>query len=123
MALANERQLEAVRKSRFKSLIDTPASLGTVAAGNQSPNSVALPASGVIGISFSAPVAAGQLTAETSTGRSLGTPALAANTIHRMGYFEPGVTFKATSAIAGTVTLHYLDEWRRSNAIATGVFS
>lgn len=118
-----ERRREAARKSRFSSLIASPFDMGTVGATNPSPNALVLPSAGVIGISFSTGVTAGQVTIETGSGRSLGTPDLAADVIHRLGFFEPGVALTVTGAIAGTATLHYLDDWRRSAAIATGVFT
>ena len=97
--------------------------LGTVGAGGDLPESYTLAAAGDFAISFDAPVAAGEVTVATEVGRTLGTPALAADQIHRLGYFERARTLTVTSAIAGTATLYVLDNWRRPIVVATGVFT
>lgn len=108
----------------YKTLIATPESLtGGVAPATSS--ALTLPAGGFLGISYSVGVAAGELLANTAGGRILGTPALDADIIHRIGWFEKDVDIdlEINAAIAGTATLHHLDEWRLPDAIATAVFT
>lgn len=124
ISLANqERRREAARKGRFASIISTPEDLGTVAAGNPASSSLTLPAGAYIGISIDSGCTAGQLEVATSTGRTLATPALAADEIHRLGFLERDVAITPESAVAGTVSIYYFDEWRVPYEIATGVFS
>lgn len=106
-----DRRVERSRKDRFTALISTPASLP-----------LSLPEAGVLGVSCSAPVSQGQLIVTSSTGRTMGTPNLAANEIWRIGFFEKGVEMDITAAPAGTVRLHYLDDRREPFIIATGTF-
>jgi hypothetical protein len=117
-----ERNRDLNRGRRFASLVSSPFDLGTVAGGNPSPNPFSMPVAANIGISFSGTVTAGDISISASS-RTLGTPDLAADEIHRLGFFEAGVSIIPTGANAGTVTLHYFDQWFRPSAIATGVFS
>lgn len=109
--IQRDRRVERNRKNRFAGLIGTPASLP-----------LAIPEAGVIGVSSSVAVAQGQLIITTSTGRTLGTPDLAANEVWRIGFFERGVQINITAAPAGTARLHYLDDRRDAFVIATGTF-
>jgi hypothetical protein len=117
------RRKEASRKGRFLSLTETPFDMGTVAINNPSPNELVLPESGDIGVSFSVPVSLGQLIVSSNSGRTLGTPNLVADQVWRIGFFERAITMVAQSAVAGTVTIHFLDGHRKPFSIATGVFT
>lgn len=108
--IQHNRRVERNRKGSFTALIETPASLPLM-----------LPEAGVLGVSSSVGVSQGQLIMSTSTGRSIGTPDLAANEIWRIGFYERGVEIDISSAPSGTVTLHYLDDRRDAFAIATGI--
>lgn len=121
--IQNRKRKEATTKSRFKSLISSVFALGTVARNNYSTNALALPASGNIGISCSVAISQGELLAQTSTGKIVGTPDLAADQVHHIGYFEKGVTIKIKSAKAGTGRISFLDERREANTIASGTFT
>jgi hypothetical protein len=105
------RRVERARKDRFGAIIGTPASLP-----------LTLPEAGVIGVSSSAAVSQGQLIVTTSTGRTLGTPALAANQVWRIGFFERGVVMNITAGPNGTARFHYLDDRRDDSVIASRTF-
>lgn len=109
--IQRDRRVERGRKDRFGALIQTPASLP-----------LPLPEAGVIGVSSSVAVSQGQLIVTTSTGRTLGTPDLAANEVWRIGFLERGVEVDITAAPAGTARLHYLDDRRDAFVIAAGTF-
>lgn len=116
---SRERRRDAAKIQRATLAFD----LGTAAAANPLPEPYTLAASGEFAVSFSAPVTAGQLTVATEVGRTLGTPALAADQIYPLGFFERARTLIPESAIAGDVTLYILDNWRRPIAVATGTFT
>jgi hypothetical protein len=119
-----DRRRAAQRKVGFKSLITSPQVLtGGIAPAISS--ALALPNGAYLGLSYSVAVTSGQLQANTNGGRTLGTPDLDADEIHRIGWFERGFSMdlEITAAVAGTATLHYLDEWRNSFPIATAVFT
>lgn len=118
-----KRRRGAASKDKFASLIASPFALGTVVSASPLPNPLVLPASGFIGVSSSVVLTSGQLTIALSTGRSLGTTALAVDQIHRLGFAETAVTIIPTCAIAGVITLYYFDEWKNGYAIATGTFT
>jgi hypothetical protein len=109
--IQRDRRVERNRKNKFQSRIETPGSLP-----------LALPEAGVLGVSCSAPVSQGQLILTTNTGRTLGTPNLAANEVWRVGFIEKGVSVNITAAPNGTARLHYLDDRREASVIATKVF-
>lgn len=121
--IQRDRRVESARKTQFGSLIATPFDMGTVAATNPLTDDLVLPEAANIGISFDDAVTAGDLIITTSTGRTLGTPDLSADELWRIGFFERSVEILVESGIAGTVTLHYLDDRRVPFAIATGVFT
>lgn len=111
-------------KSKFATLIGTPQTL----AGGLAPAAsaaLALPANARLAVSSDVPVAAGVVVVNVAGGRVLGTPALAANQIYEVGYIEAGkqVTLEKTVAGAGTITLHFLDDWKRPSSIATSTFT
>lgn len=117
------RRAEAL-KSRFAALIATPQTL----AGGVAPAAsaaLALPANARLAASSDVPVAAGVVVVNVAGGRVLGTPALAAGQIYEVGYVEAGktVTLEKTAAGAGTITLYFLDEWKRPSAIASSTFT
>lgn len=116
-----ERRRDEEAKRRWLSA--SPHGLGSVLAGNPSSSPLSLRASGRFGISFSVPVAAGQLLTNVSNGRVIGNPALAANQIFRLGHLERGLTLAPEAAIAGTVKIYFLDNWLRPVEIASGVFT
>lgn len=118
-----ERRRALSRERSFSAQVASPFALGSVAAGGDSPNPLVLLDSINIGVSFSAPVNAGQLTIDTNRGKTLGTPALVADQIHRLGFFEKNVALTPSCAVAGTVTIHILDDRRIPSAVATGVFT
>lgn len=117
------RRAEAL-KSRFAALIAAPQALAAGIAPTTSA-ALTLPSEAFLGVSYSVPVTSGQLQLNTSTGRVLGTPDLAANEIHRIGFIERGVTVdvQLTAAVAGTATIHYLNGRRQPFAIATATFT
>lgn len=117
------RRAEAL-KSRFAALIATPQTL----AGGLAPAAsaaLALPANARLAVSSDVPVAAGAVVVNVAGGRVLGTPALSANQIYEVGYIEAGkeVTLEKTVAGAGTITLYFLDDWKRPFSIATSTFT
>ena len=112
--IQRERRLEASRKKSFQSLMNSPV--------NVSSGVLTLPESGNIGVSFSAPVSQGQILLNSSTGRSVGTPDLAANEVWRIGFYEKGVQLDPAVSISGTLSIHYLDDRRVPHVIATGAF-
>lgn len=117
------RRSEAL-KSRFVALIATPQTL----AGGVAPAAsaaFALPANARLAVSSGVPVAAGAVVVNVAGGRVLGTPALAANQIYEVGYVEAGKTviLEKTAAGAATITLYFLDEWKRPSAIASSTFT
>lgn len=118
-----ERRRSLSRERSFSAQVASPFALGSVGTGGDSPNPLVLLDSINIGVSFSAPVTAGQLTIDTNRGKTLGTPALAADEIHRLGFFEKNVTLTPSCAVAGTVTIHILDDRRIPSAVATGTFT
>ena len=131
MALSREGALRAARLRRrcfaqdqtaYADLRAAPSAL-TGGAAPATSSALSLPANARLGISFSAPVGAGQLSVDTETGRTLGTPALVADEIYRLDWLERTVDVTITSAIAGTATLYVFDQWMRSYPIATVVFT
>lgn len=109
--IQRDRRVERSRKNKFQARITTPGSIP-----------LTLPEAGVIGISCSAPASQGQIIVTTNRGRTLGTPALAANKVWRIGFFEKGLILNVTAGPVGTVRLHYLDDRRDDFIIATKVF-
>lgn len=109
--IQRDRRVERSRKERFAGLIQTPASLP-----------LPLPEAGVLGVSSSVSVSQGQLIVTTSTGRTIGTPNLAANEVWRIGFFERGVQINITAGPNGTARLHYLDDRREASIIAARNF-
>lgn len=120
---ARKRREAAARFGRFASLIATPETLTTAAAGNPLGSALTMPAASMISVSFSADLTAGQLTVDTNTSRTIGVPDLAADEIRLLGWFEKGVELTPDCAIAGTVTLYVLNEWTKPFSVATGVFT
>ncbi len=121
---ARQRRRAADRKFFYKALIATPDVLtGGVAADTSSV--LTLPAGAFLAISYSVSLNANELRANTSRGNQIGTPALAADELYPIGWFEPDVDIdlEITVATAGTATLHHLDEWKLPDAIATAVFT
>lgn len=111
-------------KSKFATLIGTPQTLGGGLAPVASA-ALALPANARLAASSDVPVAAGAVVVNVAGGRVLGTPALVADQIYEVGYLEAGktVTLEKTTAGAGTITLYYLDEWKRPYPIASATFT
>lgn len=125
LALSRQkRRLAEASRSRFSALISTPQTL----AGGQAPAAsaaLALPANARLAVSSDVPVASGEVVVNVAGGRVLGTPALAANQIYEVGYVESGkqITLEKTVAGAGTITLYFLDDWKRPFSIATSTFT
>lgn len=117
-----KRRLHHLRKRYFSGYISSPFDLGSVAATGVLPNPFLMKAAGNIGISFSAGITAGQLTISRGS-RTIKTPNLVANQIHRLGFFETKFSLTPSCAIAGTVTIHYLDHYFKSSPVATGTFT
>lgn len=120
---ARERRRSAQDVQTFDPDVASPFNMGSVLATNPLGTPYPIPKDAQLGVSFSVPVSAGQLTVATNGGRTIGTPALAADQIHRLGKLNRALLLTPTSAIAGTVTLHVFDEWYRPSAIATGIFT
>lgn len=120
---ARERRSHAQDVQSFDDDIASPFSMGTVAASGSLPTPYPARKDAQIGVSFSVPVTAGQLVVDLADGRSIGTPALAAGQVHRLGNIRRALELTPTCAIAGTVTLHVFDEWFRPDPISTGVFT
>jgi len=120
---ARERRSSAQDHQSFDTDIASPANMGTVAATNPLTTAYDVPKDAQLGVSFSVGVSAGQLTVATNDSRTIGTPALAANQVHRLGNIRRALELTPTCAIAGTVTIHVFDDWFRPTAIATGVFT
>lgn len=105
--------------SKFRLLRAAPTNLGT--------NSLAglkLPGSGIIAFSYSASLAAGNISIAVSGGRTLLNPALVANQLDRLGWFEKSktLTISRVTGNLGTISVFVMDRGRRI-LIATGVFS
>ena len=107
---------------RFTSDIASPVNLGSVLVGNPTSLGYLLPANCQMGISFSAIAVAGDITVAKGS-ETLGTPNLAANEIHRLGYFGKNQILIPSSGIAGTVTVYVFNDRFVGFPIATGVFS
>lgn len=109
----------------YQGLIDTPANLGNVGVAGTSA-ALALPANGRLGVSFSVPVAAGDLRLDIGPNKSLNIPALAANQVYRPGVVgERGqaLTVVRSGAPTGTATVYIIDGIGRARAIATATFT
>lgn len=125
LSLSRQKRRRAeTLKSRFAALIATPQTLAGGAAPAASA-ALALPANARLAVSSDVPVAAGAVVVNVAGGRVLGTPALAADQIYEVGYAEAGkeVTLEKTVAGAATLTLYFLDDWKRPSAIATATFT
>lgn len=121
-ALFRHRQRRAEQRAAAVASAPATVDLGTVAATEPLGNSYTTLTRAYYGVSFSAPVAAGELTVATPR-ESLSTPALTADQIYLLGFVGPEVALTLTSAIAGTVSLWVLDHWRKPFILATGVFT
>lgn len=119
---ARRRRRAAENLDKFEGDVAAPFSMGTVAAPNPLPAPYPMRANARIAVSFSAVVAAGQLTLAVGSA-VLKTPVLAANEIYRLEVAARDQDITPTSAIAGTVKIHVLDEWSRSSVVATGIFT
>lgn len=119
---ARERRRAAADFKKFGPDIASPFDLGAAAPAAPLPNAYPVPANARLAVSFSVPVAAGQLTINYGD-RALGTTALAADQVRLLDWVERAVEVTIQSAIAGTVTLYVLDEWNRPSAIAQGTFA
>lgn len=113
---ARERRRSAERYGSFAGLIASPHDIGASA--------VALPSAGVIGVSASVSVTAGDLSiATTLSGRTIETPDLSADEIHLLGFLEQGDTLDVTFS-GGDVSLYVYEDWRDSFAVfAQGTFA
>lgn len=120
---ARERRSSAQDVQSFDADVTSPFDMGTVAATGDLPTPYPSRKDAQLGISFSVPIAVGQLTVDLADGRTMGTPALAADQVHRLGNIRRALELTPSCAIAGTVTIYVFDEWFRPDAIATGVFS
>lgn len=111
---ARSRRRTADRVSKYAALIATPHDIGASA--------VTLPAAGEIAVAADVSVTAGDISIATNTSRTLETPDLDADQLHRLGHFEKGVTLDVTFT-GGDVTLYILDDWKKATAFATGTFA
>lgn len=118
-----ERRRALSRERSFSAQIASPFDLGSAAAAGDSPNPLVLLDSINVAVSFSAAITAGQLTIDTNRGKTLGTLALAADEIHRLGFFEKNVSLTPSCAIAGDVTIYILSDRRIPSVVATGTFT
>lgn len=101
------RHKEREQFARFKLLIKTPVSLG----------SLQLPAGAILGVSCSEEVSTGDISVSVQ-GRTIYTPDLAADQIHSLSYLEAGTVVTPT-AISGTLSLWVLDGFRKPFLIGT----
>ena len=108
----------------YSGLVAAPQALTGGAAPTTS-STLTLPTGARLGVAYSVGVSAGQLQAGSSTGRTMGTPALAAGEIHEIGYFGQDVAMdlEITAAVAGTATLYQYDSLGEPRAIATAIFT
>ena len=121
---ARKRRKTAARVRAFAALIASPQALtGTIAPGIS--GALAMPANGLLAVSYSVPTTSGQVVVNTNGGKTFGTPDLAADEIRQVGYVESGqlVDIQITAAVPGTATLYILDDWRIPSAIATATFT
>ena len=116
------RRKSLQRERKFEDLFATPHNLGTQAALVAATTPFVMPQAAWLGVSLNAVVTAGNI--EIAVGsRTIRTSALSANQIARIGYFERGFTITPTVNIAGTLTLHYFNQWFKGTAIATGIWT
>ncbi len=104
----NSRRKLAQNFSAFKTAIGAPADMLTP---------FAWPANCRFAISYSTPLAQGDLTVNVGP-KGYKTPALAANQVHRMEYANRGKLISYTTAIPGKLKLYVLDEWNRPYLVA-----
>jgi hypothetical protein len=109
---AHKRRVAAANFQKFAADIASPF-VATVTP-------YTMPASGRIGVSFSALTTAGQISVSIGA-REMNTPALAANQIYRLDVIDRAKEIVLDCAIAGTVTLYVFNEWMQPFAIATAV--
>ena len=121
---ARERREAAEKLTSMGDLIASPTALGNANAGAAFSTAVTIPVDHEIGFSFSVTLAAGDITFATeyqpSNPRTLGAPALAADTIHRLGPILAGRTLTPTCDTEGDLTIYAIDQWGRASTIATG---
>lgn len=109
-----ERRRERQDLSAYQFLIATPIDVAS--------DSIVLPANGEIGVSFSTPVAAGDLTVTVGS-RNLENPALDADVVHKLGYFERGRELSFVwSGDPATITVYVIDLDRKFE-IGTGALT
>lgn len=88
----NRKRNKTLRdEKKFSSLIASPFDLGTETEEGLTLNSFSMPANGKLGISFSESIGSAQLYIDVS-GRIVRAPALAADEIYPLGFFERGKT-------------------------------
>jgi len=111
-------------KSRYATFIASPQMLvGGIAPAIS--NALVLPANAYLAVSSDVSVTSGDVVINIAGGRVLGTPTLIANELHEIGFFELGreVTLEKTIAGAATITLYFLDRWKRPSIIASSTFT
>ena len=121
---ASKRRKAAQDLSKYKSLIASPTSLGSAAAG-ASLTAFKLLANSEYAVSINAVTVAQDISLNYGT-RSIKTSGGAADKLFKIGRLERGrnITItRAASCPAGTLKLYVLDEWERPRLIATGTFS
>jgi hypothetical protein len=121
---ARERREYAEKFTSMGDLIASPTALGNAPQNSAFSTAVTIPVDHEIGFSFSVTLAAGDITFATeyqpSNPRTIGAPALAADTIHRLGPILAGRTLTPTCSEQGVLTIYAIDQWGRATTIATG---
>ncbi len=118
-----KRRVGRANLTQYRTLVSSPFNLGSVAAGGFTPNDFIVLSSIRFAISFSAPVAQGQLEIRTSKGRSFFTPALSANQVFKSEYFEKDLLLEISSDVAGNVSLFVVNGFGIPTRVASGVFT
>jgi hypothetical protein len=122
MFLATKRNKERRNDSAFAELIANPIAATSTAPGADRVDVFTMPANGRLAVSFNAILTVSQLRLLVGS-RIIFAPALAANKIHEIGFFEKDQSIGFRCAIAGAVTVYHLDSFSRPNEIASGVIA
>ena len=121
---ARRRRRIAQNISAYKSLIASPASLGSVAANGDS-SAVTLPADGRLAVSLDTSTSASDISINDGVDQTYGSGG-AADFVQRLDSTPKGrqvVIHRAAGCPAGACSLYVLDEWQRPQLIATATFT
>jgi hypothetical protein len=121
---AIKRRKIAQEVSRYRSLVASPASLGSCAAG-ASLTALVLPQNARLAISLNAITTANDISVSVGT-RTMRTTGAASAVSQKIGWHERSrhlVVNRLASCPAGTLSVWLLTEWGQRYLIATGTFS